>query len=133
MSGESARHRFLVERLLDTVEIRHQGVRSVVIFADHHRFGSQLPPTIGDFTPDVLVTTVPATFRLIGEAKTRDDIETERSQRQLTAFLDHLSLHPPSSLWLAVPFDLAPRARVLIRSMRRAEHKDVNVEILPFV
>jgi hypothetical protein len=133
MSGESARHRFLVERLLDTVEIRHQGVRSVVIFADHHRFGSQLPPMIGDFTPDVLVTTVPATFRLIGEAKTRDDIETDRSRRQLTAFLDHLALHPPSSLWLGVPFDLAPRARVLMRSIRRAEHAGVNVEVLPFV
>lgn len=133
MSGESARHRFLVEHLLNTVEIRYQGVRSVVIFADHHRFGSQLPPMIGDFTPDVLVTTVPATFRLIGEAKTRDDIETDRSRRQLTAFLDHLALHPPSSFWLGVPYDLAPRARVLMRSIRRAEHDGVNVEILPFV
>jgi hypothetical protein len=133
LSGESARHRFLVERLLETVETRHQGVRSVVIFADHHRFGSQLPPTIGAFTPDVLVTNVPATFRLIGEAKTRDDLESDRSRRQLTAFLDHLALNPPSALWLAVPFDLAPRARLLIRSIRRPDHDGVNVEILPFV
>jgi hypothetical protein len=133
MSGESAQHRVLVERLLETVEARYQGVRSVVIFADHDRVGSQLPPMIGAFTPDVLATTVPGTFRLIGEAKTHDDIETDRSRRQLTAFLDHLALHPPSALWLAVPFDLAPRARLLIRSIRRAEHKGVNVEILAFV
>jgi hypothetical protein len=108
-------------------------MRSVVIFADHHRFGSELPPTIGCFTPDVFASDVPATFHLIGEAKTRDDIETERSRRQLTAFLDHLSLHPPSALLIAVPFNVAPRARQLIRSMRRAEHQSVVVEILPFV
>lgn len=133
MSGESARHRLLVERLLEAVENRHQGDRSVVIFADHHRFGSELPPMIGSFTPDVLATNVPATFRLIGEAKTRDDLESERSRRQLTAFLDHLALNPPSALWLAVPFDVAPRARLLIRSIRRTEHHAVNVEILPFL
>lgn len=133
MSGESARHRFLVEQLLEAVETRHRGVRSVVIFADHHRFGSELPPMIGSFTPDVLATNVPATFRLIGEAKTRDDLESERSRRQLTAFLDHLALHPLSTLWLAVSFDLAPRARHLMRSIRRAEHDSVNVEILPFL
>lgn len=133
MSGESARHRLLVERLLDAVEARHRGDRSVVIFADHHRFGSELPPMIGPFTPDVLVTSVPATFRLIGEAKTRDDLESERSRRQLTAFLDHLALHPPSALWLAVPFHVAPRARLLIRSIRRTDHFSVSVEILRFL
>jgi len=108
-------------------------MRNVVIFADHHRFGSELPPTIGIFTPDVFASDFPATFLLIGEAKTRDDLETERSRRQLTAFLDHLSLHPPSALWIAVPFDAAPRARHLIRSMRRPEHQAVVVEILPLV
>jgi hypothetical protein len=133
MSGESARHRRLVEKLIEVVEKRHQATRSLVIFADHDRFGSELPPTVGCFTPDVFASDIPATFRVIGEAKTRDDLETERSRRQLLAFLDHLSLNPPSTLWLAVPFDTAPRARYLIRSMRRPEHHAVIVEILPCV
>jgi hypothetical protein len=132
MSGESARHRRLVESLIEVIERRHQTVPSVVIFADHHRFGSELPPTIGYFTPDVFACDVPATFRVIGEAKTRDDLETERSRRQLTAFLDHLSLYPLGALWLAVPFHVAPRARHLIKSIRRPEHQAVVVEILPF-
>jgi hypothetical protein len=133
MSGESARHRRLVESLIEVMERRHQAMPSIVIFADHHRFGSELPPTIGYFTPDVFASDVPATFRVIGEAKTRDDLETERSRRQLTAFLDHLSLYSSSALWLAVPFDVVPRARHLIKSIRRPEHHAVAVEILPFV
>ncbi len=133
MSGESALHRRLVESLIEAMERRHQEIRSVVIFADHYRFGSELPPTIGSFTPDVFASNFPATFRVIGEAKTRDDLETERSRRQLMAFLDHLSLHPPGALWIAVPYNVAPRARHLIRSVRRPEHHAVVVEILPFV
>jgi hypothetical protein len=133
MSGESARHRRLVESLIEVIERRHREMRRVVIFADHHRFGSERPPTIGSFTPDVFASDFPSTFRVIGEAKTRDDLETERSRRQLTAFLDHLSLHPPGALWIAVPFVVVPRARHVLRSIRRPEHQAVVVEILPFV
>ena len=130
MSGESAQHVYLVETLIETVERRHRPPRGLMIFADHHRFGADRPPTIGGFTPDVFASDVPSTFRVVGEAKTPSDLETERSRRQITAFLDHLTLYEGSTFYLAVPFFTAPRARFILKSVRRAEHYVVAIEIL---
>lgn len=80
MSGESAQHVKLVEALIDTTEKRHRPPRGLMVFADHHRFGSDRPPRIAGFTPDLFASDVPSTFRIVGEAKTPDDLETERSK-----------------------------------------------------
>ena len=80
--------------------------------------------------PDVLATDLPVTFRLIGEAKTADDLETDRSRRQIRAFLDHLGLYQGSVLYLAVPPNAAARARFLLRSLVSGEHAAVAVTVL---
>ena len=133
MSGESARHVRLVEALIRTVESRHQPPRGLLIFADHHRFGTDRPPTIGGFTPDLLASDLPETFRVVGEAKTPADLETERSRRQVLAFLDHLALYAGSVFYLAVPILSAPRARSLLCSVRHSDHLTVIIEVLPCV
>jgi hypothetical protein len=133
MSGESELHVRLVEKLIDTIEQRHITARGIVVFADHHRYGRDRPPQIGGFTPDVFASDVPVTFRVVGEAKTADDLQTDRSLRQIAAFLDHLSLYPQSTLYLAVPWFVAPRARGLIQVVRRSEHAAVVTEILQCV
>lgn len=130
MSGESQRHVRLVEMLIDTVGQRHANRHDVVIFADHPRFGIDRPAQIGGFTPDLFASDVPATFRVVGEAKTAFDLETERSQRQLVAFLNHLSLYPQSTFYLAVPWLIAPRAHGLLRMLKRRDHAAVHVEVL---
>jgi hypothetical protein len=117
MSGESARHVYLVETLIETVERRHRPPRGLMIFADHHRFGSDRPPTIGGFTPDLFASDVPETFQVLGEAKTASDLESERSRRQIIAFLDHLALYKGSIFYLAVPYFTAPRALWLARDL----------------
>src|SRR5579862_5026280 len=129
MSGESELHVRLVERLIDEVGVRHGPPSDVVIFADHHRFGRDRLAQIGGFTPDVFASDIPATFRVVGEAKTESDLLTERSQRQIAAFLDHLALYPKSALYLAVPWLLAPRANGLLRALRRNNHAGVRVEV----
>lgn len=131
MSGESAKHVFLVEKLIETIERQHRPPRGLMVFADHHRFGDDRPPTIGGYTPDVFASDVPATFRVVGEAKTPSDLETERSRRQIIAFLDHLVLYKGSTLYLAVPYFAAPRARAILKLLRRTEHDAVATEILP--
>jgi hypothetical protein len=130
MSGESQRHVRLVEVLIETINRRHANGRDLVIFADHPRFGTDRPAQIGGFTPDVFASDIPATFRVVGEAKTASDLESERSQRQLVAFLDHLALYPRSTLYLAVPWLIAPRAHGLIRMLRRPDHAAVHMEVL---
>jgi hypothetical protein len=130
MSGESALHVRLVERLITAVEERYSLHADLMVFADHHSFGRDRPPTIGVFTPDLFASRVPSTFHVIGEAKTPSDLESDRSHRQLEAFLDHLALYPGSALILAVPWTTAPRARHILKRLRGDDHAGVATEIL---
>jgi hypothetical protein len=100
MSGESAQHVLLVERLVALVESRHWTKQGIMIFADHHSFAGNLPPMIGGYKPDLLAQDLPCTFQVIGEAKTAKDFEDERTVRQIKAFLDHLALYENTSFYL---------------------------------
>jgi hypothetical protein len=130
MSGESAKHVSLVESLICEVKERYAIHKDLMIFADHHRYGRDRPPTIGAFTPDLFASRVPATFHIIGEAKTASDLESDRSARQLGSFLDHLALYPGSALLLAVPWVTAPRARSILARLRSDAHTGVAAEVL---
>ena len=132
MSGESATHARLVEALVRLVEERHRLCAGLVVFADHHSFGRDLPPRIGSHLPDVFACDVPAGLRLIGEAKTIPDLETNRSRRQLKAFLDHLSLYPLTAFYLAVPPTALARARYVLRSVASPEHGTIPMTVTSF-
>lgn len=131
MSGESAQHLSLVERLVAIVEARHQTKQGIMIFADHHRFGRDQPPMIGGYKPDVFAQDLPATFRVIGEAKTANDFLQARSIRQIGAFLDHLALYPNSCFYLAVPWFMKGKANYVMHSLRRPEHHAIAIHVFP--
>jgi hypothetical protein len=132
MSGESSQHIKLVERLITIVEDRHRTSRGILIFADHRKFGDgQQPPMIGGYKPDLFAQDLPETFRLIGEAKTQNDLEQERSALQIAAFLDHLALRPNGGLYLAVPWFLKGRMHHMVRELRTEAHAAVQVHVFP--
>ena len=131
MSGESSRHVRLVEALIETVEVRHYESQRAIILADHHRFGVNRPPKLGGFTPDLLAHDLPISMRILGEAKTEADLESERSSRQLAAFLDHLSLYENSTMYVAVPWFAAARARSLMNLIKTPIHHRVALHIVP--
>lgn len=130
MSGESAQHAALVARLITIIRGRHNAVTGTFMLADHHSFGNDRPPRIGGFTPDIFVSDLPDTFRVLGEAKTPGDLESDRSLRQIAAFLDHLALRQRSTFYLAVPWLFIPRAQFLLRSLCRDEHAGVEVHVI---
>jgi hypothetical protein len=130
MSGETPRHVLLVEALIQAVEARYPLSNGIMVLADHHRFGRNRPPQLGGFTPDLLAYNLPTTMRVVGEAKTEADLESERSALQLRAFLDHLSLYPDSTMYLAVPWPSGPRARGILRQIATAEHAAVSLHVL---
>lgn len=133
MSGESATHVRLIEALIRFIEERHRPPRGLVLLADHHGFGADRPPRIGGHTPDVFASDLPVSFRLIGEAKTVPDLETERSRRQIKAFLDHLALYPNSIFYLAVPPTALARARFVLRSLSSPEeHGPLQLTVLSY-
>jgi hypothetical protein len=133
MSGESAQHIKLVERLVATIDAQHQTKRGIMVFADHRGFGVNQPPMIGGYKPDVFAQDLPETFRVIGEAKTPTDFNDDRSIRQIAAFLDHLALYPNGSFYLAVPWLLKERARNVLHGLKKGCHDAVRITVLPFV
>lgn len=103
------------------------------MFADHHRFGSDRPPMIGGFTPDLFASDIPESFRIIGEAKTSSDIDSARTHSQIRAFLQHLSLYENGMFYLAVPLFAGPRARYLLKSFLKSDGAKVIAEVLTFL
>lgn len=77
------------------------------------------PNSILGFIPDLYI---PAKNKMIGEAKTRYDIETKHSKEQYIAYLNHLKLHENSSLLIAVPWHCVPQIKSIINKAK----KDLN-------
>lgn len=114
MTRETGQHVSLVEGAIAAIQTSHRALYSLVIYADLPAFGRDRPPYIGGFIPDVFAIDVPETVRIIAEAKTPIDLETQRSHRQITAFLRHLSSFPHGILLLTVPWPYTARAHNLL-------------------
>ncbi|MDH5415372.1 MAG: hypothetical protein OEW87_14645 [Flavobacteriaceae bacterium] len=76
------------------------------------------PTMINGFRPDLYAKRVSDNRIYIGEAKTKKDLETQHSRRQLRAFLEHLSILENSILILGVPWAMVPCARGLIERIK---------------
>ena len=130
MSGESASHVALVGKLIDHVRRRHLPPRGLLMLADHPACRGNLPPRIGGFLPDLFASDLPATFEVLGEAKTIPDLLTDRSKRQITAFLDHLAVRPSTTFYLYVPPFSRPRAIGFMKELSRPSHGGITIEVL---
>lgn len=108
----------LVETLATEVRNRHAALYSLTMFIDLPEFRRDRPQPIAGFVPDLFAVDTPETCRIIGEAKTPLDFETERSRAQIAAFLTHLSRFPTSHFYLAVPLLYRLRAESLVGGIR---------------
>lgn len=126
---ESVTHAMLVRKLADAVRERHD-VPGLVVLAEHATFGRDRPFPVDGFVPDVTAADLRSSFQVIGEAKTPKDLETERSLRQMTAFVWHIALRPGSCFYLAVPWGHEARAQLVLDQIVAHVGKPVNVEVL---
>ena len=111
---ESATHATLVQTVICFTEREFGALANIAIREDSVRpMRGERPPRIAGYTPDIYATDVPTTRTLVGEAKTRADLETEHSRRQIAAFLAFLSKTPNAVFVLAVPLSAGPTARRL--------------------
>ena len=81
--------------------------------------------------PDVLAEDTPASFTLIGEAKTADDLETSHSKMQFRAYLAYLKLRPNPHLVVATPWYVVNSARTLLAAAQR--EMDANLVKIAFL
>lgn len=129
---ESAHHTDLVIKLARAVRDRHDAP-GIVVLADHQDYGPNRPWQIEGFVPDVLANDLHTGFEAIGEAKTPADLETERSLRQIKAFLRHLALRPGSRFYLGVRWGYEARAQLVLSSLLARSELDVPSEVLGLV
>ena len=113
--SESATHASLVQAVIVYAEREFGGLADIAVREDAVRpVRGERPPRIEGFVPDVFATDVPTTKTLIGEAKTQQDIETDHSHRQISAFLRYLSKTPRGVFVLSVPLAAGATARRLL-------------------
>jgi hypothetical protein len=132
VSGESRIHLELVKNLVAHIRSNHEPVGGFVIYSDIDAASTERPNRIGGHLPDVFASNVPATFRIIGEAKTQADLVTQRSISQIEVFLDYLALFDGSVFYLAVPAFSRSRAVQVISSVKNSNHERVAIEVLNY-
>lgn len=126
--SESADHVRLVDRIVIWLSERHRDKPTLCIFRDGDFVGSTArPPIVNHFVPDVFAEDTPPTVTAIGEAKIAEDIESKRSQIQLRAFIEFLSIRPKPQLIVAVPPVALNTARRIVQ-LAQAELNAWHVE-----
>ena len=116
---ESDLHARLVELLVNFAEREFGNLDNIVLYVDSVRSGrGETPQRIGGYVPDLLARDVPSTRTMVGEAKTQQDLETDHSCEQISAFIDFLVNTPNSLFVLCVPTISAPTAYSIVESIR---------------
>lgn len=115
---ESATHAKLVAALVAFVEQELGAVTNVALREDAVRpLRGERPPKINGYVPDLYATDVPTTKTLIGEAKTKADLERNHTRDQISAFLAYLSQTPRGIFALSVPLLAGATARRLLAEL----------------
>jgi hypothetical protein len=119
--SESTTHARLVRAILEFIDREFSSLSDIAVRDDaSFSIRGENPPLIGGFVPDVYAATVPTTMTIIGEAKTRRDLETERSIEQISAFLNYLSATKGGVFILSVPLVAAATARRILELSGRS-------------
>lgn len=113
--AESSKHTALVQIIIEYIQQEYADKTALGIIHDLcSPLRAEKPNRIDGYVPDVYAFDAPLTTTIIGEAKTADDLETEHSRRQITAFLSFLGQQKSGTFIIAVPWQVKKRAAALI-------------------
>ena len=116
--AESSTHTALVQVIIKYIGREHAHIPAMGIVNDlSSPLRAEKPNRIEGFVPDVYAFDAPLTTVIIGEAKTTDDLETERSRKQISAFLLFLGHQQTGIFILAVPWQIKRRAQAIVTSL----------------
>ena len=119
--AESNTHSDLVKIIISYIRREYSQIAALGIVNDlSSPLRAEKPNRIGGFVPDVYAFDAPLTTVIIGEAKTRLDLETEHSRKQILAFLSFLGRQTTGIFILAVPWQAKRRANAIVLSLCEA-------------
>ena len=111
--SQSDLHRNLVIQVQNALQLRYS---EISIVTDIQLIpGSEQPPLIGKYRPDVYGYVDSSRLIAIAEAKTDKDIDNVHTYDQLTAFIHHLELIGNGNLVLSVTGHSADLAKTVLR------------------
>lgn len=117
---ESSAHAKLVDSIKRWISEQTLDQNMLCMYCDcSSSIGSDKPPRIEGFVPDIYVKALDRELVIVGEAKTAHDMETRHSTAQFEAFLRHCASATNSLLVIAVPWDMVNCARSLIRYLKK--------------
>jgi hypothetical protein len=118
--AESSQHQDLIGRIIDLVGKRYGELYALTIRHDLPQLiGSEKPPRIGIYTPDLYAFDTPRTVTIIGEAKTPLDLESEHSRSQLKTFIAYLVGQSRGVFILSVTLTRTAAARRVLSNILR--------------
>lgn len=129
--SESILHKTLVQHIIRWIQHYEREIQFVFVDCAENMFMQNIPPLVREYRPDVYVTTRQDNRVYIGEAKaTLLDLESKHSREQYLAYLNYC-MGRNGILVIAVPWELANRAKSLIYNLQRQYTlTDVKVEIV---
>lgn len=130
--AESELHRNLVNIMYRWISrVWFDGDDAAVFVDDGKTSTGPAPPAILGHRPDVYAQSPGLTGVIVGEAKTPGDLESPRSQKQLSAYLSYCAGLPDSRLVVAVPWTHETSARALLRTIKKSNGtEDVQTNVM---
>ncbi len=110
--SESNQHNQLVCAMARYVKEKHP--RYKILYDIQEYPGDSVPSQINDFRPDLHAASNDKNHHIIGEAKTTADLNSQHSEKQFVSFITYLKGQDISSFLLSVPYESAPKAKVLL-------------------
>jgi hypothetical protein len=118
----SADHQALLEQIVQWCTARLPADNYIVLTDSFERTRHGPPPKIAGHRPDLVWVRADGSFEVIGEAKTRNDIDNDHTRRQLCGFLQTLDIQGYGKLVVAVPWGFeAVATSTLVSLQRQAE------------
>ena len=117
--SESNKHARLVDALVKWINAQWDEAGFLILRDTVEAPLPARPMAIGGFVPDVFAISAgsPQTV-IVGEAKTKSDFDSARSQGQIRAFVEFCREREHAIFTLAVPWDISVYARISLRHLR---------------
>ena len=127
----SEQHNFIVSAIARKMKL--DGFRIIYLdgrYQDVEIEKPDIPPKVISHRPD-LIGAKSGTFFCIGEAKTKNDLRSERTKNQLMDFLTIVKLNPENKLLIGIPLAAKEDLEKLLLKLGLVNQKQMRVVCIP--